>query len=151
MTPYIKAVSISICKAGFIVFPIISLGFLTSRMSATPDFAKELSVYFSVISLFLLAISFIVYLSLKKTFVMAEVKANAKLSKMARGSLILSFPLFGLMSWGVASIFSIFMAIFALKNIYMLRLKGEKEANYAIIISASTIAILLVIVLFLGP
>lgn len=140
------------------VGPIFLFSFFAAHFTIRPEWARKLSFPVSFIGLIL---CFYVILNIIPFFkILSKERAESKTTtdtplKTNRKSIIcivLSFPLFCFMSYGISSLASIIAGQKALKEIHIINnTKGRYLAIIGTTLSVISAALLLVVILFIGP
>ena len=163
MDPFKRSLVKTLFISCLLIAPVLLSSVATAHFSVNPQWAKNLSFYFSALGIvaFICAIFFGVLLiksrknrspGLDATFKKMSYSSNKKVSKLALLSFVLSFPLFGLMSLGVTSFAGLIFGYKGLQRIHSDEtLKGLFFAITGISLSIFTFSLIITGILFVGP
>ena len=158
MSSHQKSFSIIYFLSSVFAGPIFLFASFAAYFTVRPEWARKLSFLVSFIGLFLCLYVILNIAPFFKILIKerAESKTrNTKPNKTNRKSLIciiLSFPLFCFMSYGISSIASIIVGHKALNEIHKdNNAKGRYLAIIGTTLSFTSAALLLVVLLFVGP
>ena len=152
MNEFRKSLLLTASICGYIASPPMLLSIVWAHLSVTSEAARIGSLFVSGAGVLLIVFS---TLGMKKVFRAGKsttVAPTAKTSGQAIASIIVGFPLFGLMTWGIASLIGIALGLKALHRACTdNNVAGKPLAIAGVCISFSTIPLLITMLLFLGP
>lgn len=142
--------TISICGCMASIAMFLSVPF--AHMSHTADMARTASLYVAGFGLPVIVISLVGIFTTIRSGMDFSVTRGARTSRYAIASMVLGFPMFGLMTWGLSSLAGITAGFIALRRIYNSNeLNGKRLAILGICFSFSVLPFIVISTLFLGP
>lgn len=152
MTSFKNSLMLTASICGIIATLVMFLAWPFAHLSYTSAITTSTSNYVAAASVLLLLISGVALYKASTAEPAPREHPDARLSPHAIASVVLGFPLFGLMTWGLASLGGVVSGVIALKRICASdEIRGRRLAIGGICLSFSTIPLLIVMLLFLGP
>ena len=146
-----------------LIAPVLLFSVVAAHFSVNPQWARNLSFYFSALGIVVVICAIFLGVLLIKsrkngspgldvTFKKMSHSSNQKVSKLALISFVLSFPLFGLMSFGATSFAGLIFGYKGLQQIHSDEtFKGLFFAITGISLSFFTLSLIITGILFVGP
>jgi len=152
MREFGKSALLVVTICGCIASATMLLAHPFSHLLYTSQLSKAASVYFAGAGLLLLVVSVAgLFIALRSGIDFTEAP-GARTTHYSTASIILGFPLVGLMTWGVSSLAGIVSGIIALRRVCTDEAtSGKQRAIAGICLSFSSTALIITMVLFLGP
>lgn len=152
MTEFKKSILLTISICGCITATAMFLSVPFAHMSLTAEQARTASFYVAGFGLPVIVISLVGIFTTIRTGMDYPVTRGARTSRYAIASIILGFPMFGLMTWGLSSLAGITTGFIALRRIYNSNeLNGKRLAILGICFSFCVLPFIVILTLFLGP
>jgi len=152
MTEFKKSALLVAAICGCMASATMLLAHPFSHLSYTPKLSNAASVYFAGAGLPLLVFSAAGLLIALRSGIDFSEAPGAKTTHYSTASVVLGFPLFGLMTWGISSLAGMVSGIIALRRVCTDEATGGKRRAIAgICLSFSSIPVIITMVLFLGP
>lgn len=152
MTPFKNSMMLTTSICGIIASLAMFLAWPFAHMLATSVLAENASNYVAVAAIPLLLVSVAGLFIRLAAGPAPRARPDARLGPHAIASAVLGFPLLGFMTWGLASLGGIVLGILALRRICASdEIRGRRLAIGGICLSFSTLPLLVVMLLFLGP
>jgi hypothetical protein len=132
--------------------PLFLFAPVAAHMTVRPEWAKSLSQYFFMAGLVLLILGIYGMVRALTSNPRVPLTSVGRPNWWARGSIVLSFPLLGLMTFGITSLLGIALGIIGLRKACLQDgLGGKGLAILGICISFGVFPLMLTLLLFLGP
>ena len=134
-----------------ITAPLLMLAFPFAHQSCISDWSRDMSKYSLLVGIVLLFAG-IFGLQRSPSRLQRSVKEDYSPNRYATASIVLCFPVFGMMTWGIASLAGIVFGILGLRKACLNDGVGGRERAIAgICISFAIFPLMILLVLFLGP
>ena len=153
MTAFRKSLLVAASSCGCVTAVEMIPACLFAHMSVTSKWAQAASVYCSIIGLALFVLFTVATLVLLR-FPTSDVRSGApnKTCPYATASVVLGFPLFGMMTWGISSLGGIACGVVALHRICRVQDSvGRDLAITGICMSYGVLPLIPIMLLFVGP
>lgn len=152
MTSFKNSMMLTASICGIITSLPMFLASSFAHLSATSAFARSASNYVSSAAVLLLLVSVAGVFMTRAAGPVLQERPGARVSSYAIASVVLGFPLFGLMTWGLTSLGGMVSGVVALKRICSSdEIRGRELAISGICLSFSTFPLVVIMLLFLGP
>ena len=152
MTEFKKSIVLTISICGCIASIAMFLSVPFAHMSFTADQARTASLYVAGFGLPVIVISLVGIFTTIRSGMDFSATRGAGTSRYAIASIILGFPMFGLMTWGLSSLAGITTGFIALRRIYNSNeLNGKRLAILGICFSFCVWPFIVILTFFLGP
>jgi len=140
----------SICAC--IASPFLLLAYPLAHLSHTGNQAREASYHSLGVGIVFLCFGIWGVLNETRSGARQDVNHGNNPNRCATISMVLGFPLFGMMTWGITSIAGIVFGIIGLRKACGAEgTGGRRKAIAGICISFAVFPLILVMLLFLGP
>lgn len=152
MTEFKKSVVLVTTICGCMASATMLFALPFSHMSYTSELSKAGSVYFAGAGLLFMVVSILGIFFAFRSDIDFKKEPDAKTTHYSTLSIILGFPLFGLMTWGISSLAGIVSGVIALRRVCTDKaIRGKRRAIIGICLSFSSFPLIITMLLFLGP